>query len=106
MRRYYVARSHYFKVSQRDMKAPMIEHGEERRRAEQEIRRRMDALRMVVDCLRDRHAPQKGELGGGPPATDLLERDLRPRFQIHSTPVHFWLLFITERRFSLKNEKS
>jgi hypothetical protein len=88
------------------MKAPLINHGEERRRAEQEIRRHMDALRMVVDCLRDRHAPPKGELGGGPPASDLLERDLRPRFQIHSTPVHFWLLSTTERRFSLKNEKS
>jgi hypothetical protein len=44
---------------------------------------------MVVDRLRDRRAPPEGGLGSGPPASDLLERDLRPSFQIHSTPVHF-----------------
>src|SRR5262249_24252206 len=46
-------------------------------------------LRMVVECLRDRRAPPEGGLGGGPPAWDLWERDLRPGCQIDSTPVHF-----------------
>ena len=35
---------------------------------------------VVIDRLRDRHTPPEGELGGGPPVRDLLERDLRSRF--------------------------